>query len=143
MSDKTSTPEAQKKNKGADQTFSIGELAREFDITLRSIRFYEDQGLISPTRVGMTRVFSRRDRARLALICRGKRLGFSLKEIKMFLDLYESDGQQEQQKRFLFEKAGERIKALEQQRIDIDQTLEDLKDIKKDIASQLDLKAEA
>ena len=57
-------------------TYSIGELAREFDVTLRSIRFYEDQGLLQPTRIGTTRVFSRRDRARLSLICRGKRLGF-------------------------------------------------------------------
>ncbi len=117
-------------------TYSIGELAREFDVTLRSIRFYEDQGLLQPTRIGTTRVFSRRDRARLSLICRGKRLGFSLKIIKTFLDLYNGDERNEQQMRFLLDKAAERIKVLEQQRIDLELTLKELHEIKEELGNQ-------
>ena len=72
-------------------TFSIGELAREFDITTRSIRFYEDQGLIMPTRKGQTRIYNQRDRVRLKLILRGKRLGFSLAETGRLFELYDAD----------------------------------------------------
>ena len=72
-------------------TFSIGELAREFDITTRSIRFYEDQGLILPTRKGQTRIYNQRDRVRLKLILRGKRLGFSLAETGRLFELYDAD----------------------------------------------------
>ncbi len=124
-----------------ESTFTIGELSREFSITLRSIRFYEDQGLLKPTRVGTTRIFSRQDRGRLALICRGKRLGFSLKVIKTFLDLYDSGGQQIEQMRFLGEKAQERIKVLEQQRIDLEQTLRELREIAADINGKLGAKS--
>jgi DNA-binding transcriptional MerR regulator len=72
-------------------TYSIGELAREFDITTRSIRFYEDQGLILPTRKGQTRIYNQRDRVRLKLILRGKRLGFSLAETGRLFELYAAD----------------------------------------------------
>jgi DNA-binding transcriptional MerR regulator len=72
-------------------TYSIGELAREFDITTRSIRFYEDQGLILPTRKGQTRIYNQRDRVRLKLILRGKRLGFSLAETGRLFELYDAD----------------------------------------------------
>ena len=72
-------------------SFSITELAREFDVTTRTIRFYEDQGLIAPQRVGQTRIYGQRDRVRLRLIMRGKRLGFALKEIRDLLDLDELD----------------------------------------------------
>jgi len=118
-------------------TYTIGELAREFDITLRSIRFYEDQGLLSPTRVGTTRIFSRRDRGRLSLICRAKRLGFSLKIIKTFLDLYESGNHQVDQMRFVLDKAKERIKVLEQQRVDLEQTLKELYAITAEVSARL------
>lgn len=128
----TSNPE-----EPANPTFTIGELAREFGVTLRSIRFYEDQGLLSPTRVGTTRIFSRQDRGRLALICRGKRLGFSLKIIKTFLDLYESGDQQTEQMRFLLDKAKERIKVLEQQRVDIDLTIKELGEISEHIIAKI------
>ena len=121
----------------SNQTYSIGELSREFGITLRSIRFYEDQGLITPPRVGTTRIFSRRDRGRLSLICRGKRLGFSLKVIKTFLDLYQHDGMQTDQMRFLLDKAKERIKVLEQQRIDLEQTIKELREIETDMSTNL------
>ncbi|NIW86644.1 MAG: MerR family transcriptional regulator, partial [Gammaproteobacteria bacterium] len=70
--------------------YSIGDLAREFDVTPRTIRFYEDQGLLSPARSGQNRVYTARDRTRLKLILRGKRLGFSLSEIRDILDLYDA-----------------------------------------------------
>jgi DNA-binding transcriptional MerR regulator len=72
-------------------TYSIGELAKEFDITTRSIRFYEDQGLILPTRKGQTRIYNQRDKVRLKLILRGKRLGFSLAETGRLFELYDAD----------------------------------------------------
>ncbi|WNC70965.1 MerR family DNA-binding transcriptional regulator [Thalassotalea psychrophila] len=72
-------------------TFSIGDLAKEFDITTRSIRFYEDQGLVIPERKGQTRIYNRRDRVRLKLILRGKRLGFSLAETGKLFELYDAD----------------------------------------------------
>ena len=74
-----------------EQTFSISELAKEFDITTRSIRFYEDQGLISPERNGQTRSYSKRDKVRLKLILRGKRLGFTLAETGRLFELYDAD----------------------------------------------------
>lgn len=74
-----------------EKTYSISELAKEFDITTRSIRFYEDQGLLSPTRAGQTRIYSKRDRVRLKLILRGKRLGFSLSETGQLFELYDAD----------------------------------------------------
>ena len=76
-------------------TYSISELAKEFDITTRSIRFYEDQGLLTPQRQGQTRIYSKRDRVRLKLILRGKRFGFSLEDIRQLLGMYDRDpGQQ-------------------------------------------------
>lgn len=72
-------------------TYSISELAKEFDITTRSIRFYEDQGLLNPQRQGQTRIYSKRDRVRLKLILRGKRLGFSLAETGQLFELYDAD----------------------------------------------------
>jgi DNA-binding transcriptional MerR regulator len=74
-----------------ERTYSIGELSKEFDITPRSIRFYEEQGLLSPTRNGQNRIYSNKDRVRLKLILRGKRLGFSLAETKTLFDLYDSN----------------------------------------------------
>jgi DNA-binding transcriptional MerR regulator len=73
-----------------EQTFSIGELAKSMDITPRSIRFYEEQGLLNPTRSGQNRIYMKKDRVRLKLILRGKRLGFSLAETKTLFDLYDS-----------------------------------------------------
>lgn len=114
---------------GDGRTYTIGELADEFGLTLRSLRFYEDQGLITPARAGTSRIYSRRDRARLKLICRGKRLGFSIGEIKDFLDLYDSDEAQVEQMRYLHTRAQDRIAQLEQQLRDVQQTLRELKEI--------------
>lgn len=102
------------------RTYSISELSGEFDITTRSIRFYEDQGLLSPARKGQTRVYSRQDRVRLKLILRGKRLGFSLAETKELFDLWdETLSGSEKQLNLLLEKISTRKAALEQQLKDI------------------------
>ncbi|SFG59070.1 MerR family transcriptional regulator [Neptunomonas qingdaonensis] len=101
-------------------TYSISELATEFDITTRSIRFYEDQGLLSPRRRGQTRIYSRQDRVRLKLILRGKRLGFSLAETRELFDLWdETLSGSEKQLNLLLNKILERKAALEQQLNDI------------------------
>ncbi len=119
------------------QTFTIGQLAEEFGLTLRSLRFYEDEGLISPARMGQTRIYTHRDRARLKLICRGKRLGFSIGEIKDFLDLYDTDEAQVEQMTYLLRRARDRIVHLEQQLRDVQQTLKELHEIDGMIVSHL------
>lgn len=114
-----------------EKIYSVTELARDLDITPRTIRFYEDQGLVAPQRAGATRVYTHRDRARMILILRGKRLGFSIKEIKEFLDLYVVDVTQIEQMQLLLTKVRERSRQLEEQRRALDQTLRELKDIEK------------
>lgn len=112
-----------------NKIYSVTELARELGVTARTIRFYEDQGLLTPQRAGNTRVFSHRDRARMILILRGKRLGFSLREIKEFLDLYVVDVTQVEQMQLLLVKVRERSRRLEDQSRALDETLRELKDI--------------
>lgn len=107
--------------------FTIGDLSREFGVTLRAIRFYEDKGLLNPRRQGMTRLYSRRDRARLKLILLGKRVGFSLVEIGEMLDLYDLKDGQTTQMKVALTKFDEQIGYLEAQRAEIDQALGDLK----------------
>ncbi|WP_372394362.1 MerR family DNA-binding transcriptional regulator [Azospirillum sp. HJ39] len=116
---------------------AIGELAGEFGLTHRTIRHYEDEGLLAPERVGNARVYGHRDRARLALICRGKRLGFSLAEIKDFLNLYDTDDAQVEQMRYMRSLARRRISALEQQLADVQQTLAELCTIDTQISEHL------
>ncbi len=112
-------------------TFSISDLAREFNITPRTIRFYEDQGLISPQREGRTRVFSRRDRTRLKLALRGKRLGFSLAEIGYLIDMYDTARDQNTQLTELLNGLAQRKAALEQQREDIEAVLQEVGDFER------------
>lgn len=109
--------------------YSIADLAREFGISTRAIRFYESKGLIAPERLGATRVFRRRDRARLILILRGKRLGFSLRDISDYLTLYDAD--RSQQVTLLAEKVDERLQLLEQQLMDLQTTIAELHEIRK------------
>jgi DNA-binding transcriptional MerR regulator len=109
--------------------FAIADLAREFGISTRAIRFYEAKGLIAPERVGATRVFRRRDRARLILILRGKRLGFSLRDIADYLGLYDAD--RNQQVTLLGERVAQRLASLEQQLTDLKTTIAELREIKK------------
>lgn len=113
----------------ASSTYAIGQLAAEFGLTLRTIRHYEEEGLLAPSREGQARVYSHRDRARLALICRGKRLGFSLAEIRDFLNLYELGDGQVEQMRYIQSVARRRIDALERQLADVQQTLTELRDL--------------
>lgn len=118
-------------------TFSIVDLAREFDVTTRTIRFYEEHGLLAPTRRGSQRVYAPRDRTRLKLIMRGKRLGFSLAEIKEMIELYDARGGAERQLRLFIAKIGERRALLERQRADIAQTLGELADVEARCLGQL------
>ena len=111
----------------AADTFTITDLANEFKVTPRAIRFYEDKKLLKPQRNGLQRVYSRRDRARLVLILRGKRLGFSLGEIREMLDLYDLGDGQESQLRVTLTRSRDRLKVLEHQRRDIDDAISELR----------------
>jgi DNA-binding transcriptional MerR regulator len=109
--------------------FAIADLAREFGISTRALRFYEAKGLLAPERVGATRIFRRRDRARLILILRGKRLGFSLRDISDYLSLYDAD--RTSQVHLLAGKVEERLASLEGQLQDLQTTIAELREIKK------------
>ena len=113
------------------ELFTIGELAAAFSLSPRAIRFYEDQGLLAPDRAGTQRVYTKRDRARLSLILRGKRLGFSLADIREFLDLYDHD--RSQQMPVTLARTRARIAELEQQLADITITLAELRDMEQDL----------
>ncbi len=108
------------------ETYSISELAQEFGITTRTIRYYEDQGLISPERNGVSRVFSNRDRVRLKLALRGKRLGFSLSEIRELFELYDVSRDERRQLEAFLGKLERRRAMLEQQREDIEIMLNEI-----------------
>ena len=106
--------------------YSIGELCDEFDVTARALRFYEDEALISPERRGTQRLYSERDRARLAWILRGKRVGLSLADIKELLDLYDiGDGRRTQRLKTI-ERCQAQVDGLKRQRVDIDATIDEL-----------------
>lgn len=108
------------------QSYSITDLSEEFGVTARALRFYEDEGLISPERQGLARIYSRRDRARLAWILRGKRVGFSLTEIREMIDLYDADEAHEAQRRVTVDKCRMRIDLLTRQKEDIDAAIAEL-----------------
>ncbi|MDX5360762.1 MAG: MerR family DNA-binding transcriptional regulator [Alphaproteobacteria bacterium] len=110
------------------RTYSISDLAREFDVTPRAIRFYEDKGLLTPARRGQTRIYAPRDRARLILILRGKRFGFSLRDIKEMLDLYEKPDGGIEQLRVTLAKSRDRIAALKAQRDELEDAIAELED---------------
>jgi DNA-binding transcriptional MerR regulator len=119
-------PPAPSKNPGLK---GIQEVANQLDVTHRTLRFYEDKGLIEPQRVGNTRLYAKRDVARMQVILRGKRLGFTIREIKEFLDLYDADPTHIEQKHMLLKRVRARLKLLNAQRLAIEQTVIELEKI--------------
>lgn len=118
-------------------TYSISDLAREFDVTTRTIRFYEDEGLISPRRDGSRRIFSPRDRTRLKLILRGKRIGFSLAEIREIVDMYDAHPGESGQLRHLIDRIETQRTELEARRAVIEGTLADLANVEQEAKRRL------
>ena len=114
----------------AERTFTIGELAEEFQITTRAIRFYEARGLLTPRRAGTNRIYARRDRGRLILILRGKNLGFTLEDIAEYLALYDLDPTQRAQTELLLGKVEAAIADLNRKKSDLARSLADLKEIR-------------
>jgi len=121
-----------------ERLYTIGELAEELAVTTRAIRFYEAKGLIAPARRGVARSYSRRDRARLLLILRGKNLGFSLEEIAQYLALYDADPAQVAQTRMLLTRIEAAIEDLQMKRADLDRTLREFKDIRAQCVQHLE-----
>ena len=104
----------------------IGELAKKYGVTLRTLRFYEDKGLLTPQRDGTTRLYARRDVARLKLILLGRKVGFSLREVKQMLDLYDPGGSNTKQLKLALDKSEKQLGRLEKQRVAIDEAISEL-----------------
>ncbi|MDH3411574.1 MAG: MerR family DNA-binding transcriptional regulator [Gammaproteobacteria bacterium] len=124
-------------NDAVDRLFTAPEFAEAFGVTARALRFYETKGLLSPRRMGARRVYDHRDRARLQLILRGKRLGFSLAEIAGYLELYQADTAQVEQLKRLESMVDQRVEALEQQRGALETTLDELGEIRLQVTDAL------
>ena len=126
------------RDEASDEVYGIAELARELETTTRAIRFYESKGLLSPKRVGQTRVYGRRERARLVLILRGKALGIKLRDLKQYLDLYGEHGEgRRKQLEHVIARTGEVIDQLERKRRSLDTTLEEVKMIRRESQKKL------
>ncbi len=110
-----------------DKTYTIADLSQELDVTARTLRFYEEQGMVSPMRIGQSRVYSHSDKARIMWILKGKGVGFSLSEISEMLNLYDLDDGRIKQREVTLEKCQERLQTLKKQRLNIDHMITDLK----------------
>ena len=119
---------ASHRDDGTGDLFGIAELCRDFGVTLRALRFYEGKGLISPRREGATRLYSRRDRARLKLILLGRKVGFSLRDVKQMIDLYDPKGSNARQLKMTLDKSEKQLARLQKQREAIDEAIGDLTD---------------
>lgn len=108
------------------ESYTISDLTREFDVTARALRFYEDEGLIAPRRAGLSRIYSKRDRARLAWILRAKNVGFSLAEIREMIDLYDLNDGRVEQRRVTIQRCREKIAKLNHQKADIESSIKEL-----------------
>jgi DNA-binding transcriptional MerR regulator len=125
-------------SEGEQELRGIQEVADSLGITPRTLRFYEDKGLIEPRRVGNARIYTKRETARMQLILRGKRLGFSLRDIQQFLDLYDADPQHLEQMRTLAARCRDRMVELEAQRDALDQTLAELAAMEREALDRVD-----
>lgn len=123
----------------AGETMRIGDMAREFGVTLRALRFYEDKGLLHPRREGTTRLYSRQDRGRLKIILRGRRLGFSLRDVKQIIDLYDPHGSNSRQLRLALDKSEKQLMRLKKQRDTLSAAIEELD---RDMASYREMLAD-
>jgi len=116
----------------------IQEVAKELGLTMRALRFYEDKGLIAPQRVGTTRIYGKREVARLRLVQRGRRLGFTVREIKEFLDLYDVDPEHVEQMRRFTKRVRERLAELEQRRAALEDTIAELRQLERETLANLE-----
>ena len=122
----------------SDERLTIRQMCEMFGVTARTLRFYETKELLAPEREGQKRLYTRRDRGRMKLIMRGKRFGFSLEEIRQWLDLYDTEGRNEAQILLACRKGRERLAALERQRRELDAAISDLRDQLEHCAGLLD-----
>jgi DNA-binding transcriptional MerR regulator len=127
-----------KQTEPGNRTYSIGELAEEFGVTSRALRLYEEEGLLDPQREGTRRIYNERNRVRLRLILRGKRLGWALSEIRESFDLYDSDHGEEAQLELMLDKLCKRHEMLVEQKKDIDNALADVERLTNDASQALE-----
>jgi DNA-binding transcriptional MerR regulator len=127
-----------KQTESGNRTYSIGELAEEFGVTSRALRLYEEEGLLDPQREGTRRIYNERNRVRLRLILRGKRLGWALSEIRESFDLYDSDHGEEAQLELMLDKLCKRHEMLVEQKKDIDNALADVERLTNDASQALE-----
>ena len=122
---------------GQEDYTRIGDMAKSFGVTLRTLRFYEDKGLISPKRDGSTRLYTRRDKARLKLILLGRKVGFSLRDVKQMMDLYDPNGTNIKQLRLTMDKSERQLARLQKQRVAIDEAMSELSALMTAVRNQL------
>jgi DNA-binding transcriptional MerR regulator len=122
---------------GQEDYTRIGDMAKMFSVTLRTLRFYEDKGLLSPKRDGSTRLYTRRDKARLKLILLGRKVGFSLRDVKQMMDLYDPNGTNIKQLRLTMDKSERQLARLQKQRVAIDEAISELSGLMTAVRNQL------